>query len=302
MALGKILRETREQRGFSVAQVAEGTHMMPQIVEELECEDFHRIAAPIYGRGFIKLYAEFLGIEADPLVDEFNAIYSGARRPVVATRPVSTTPERPPAATADRPAPAAPAAETPPWPTEAPAERPLSAEAPPAAEVPPHAAIRAASAQELDDLFAFRSAAAREPTHRPPVAADAAPVFDETRRRPARRAVLRDDDPLADLETPGPSLFERLGNQLRASWAAAARWMQRCKRPTFRWPSLGRPRFSRLTIAIAAAIAVVAAVLLIALVSRRHAPRPRPASAEVQTEPVPLKIANVLPPPDPYVD
>ena len=93
MALGTILREAREQQGYSVAQVAEATHMMLQIVEEIEREDFHRIAAPIYGRGFVKLYAEFLNIDAEPLVKEFNEIFSGSRRPVVATRAVKTVAE-----------------------------------------------------------------------------------------------------------------------------------------------------------------------------------------------------------------
>ena len=88
MALGRILRENREQQGYSAAQVAEATHMMVQVVEELEREDFHRIAAPIYGRGFVKIYAEFLGIDPAPLVKEFSEIFSGARRPVIATRPV----------------------------------------------------------------------------------------------------------------------------------------------------------------------------------------------------------------------
>ncbi len=88
MALGKILRETREQQGYTTAQVAEATHMMIQIVEELEREDFHRIAAAIYGRGFVKLYAEFLGIDPAPLIKEFSEIFSGARRPTIATRPL----------------------------------------------------------------------------------------------------------------------------------------------------------------------------------------------------------------------
>jgi transcriptional regulator with XRE-family HTH domain len=111
MALGKILRETREQQGYSVTQVAEATHMMIQIVEEIEREDFHRIAAPLYGRGFVKMYAEFLNIDAEPLVKEFNEIYSGARRPAVATRVLKTISERPaaPVTPATPAAPVAPA-------------------------------------------------------------------------------------------------------------------------------------------------------------------------------------------------
>ena len=83
MALGNILRETREARGLSTTDVAEHTNMMVQIVEELENEDFHRIAAPIYGRGFLKLYAELLDIEVQPLIDEFMDIYTGKIIPEV---------------------------------------------------------------------------------------------------------------------------------------------------------------------------------------------------------------------------
>ncbi len=90
MSLGSILKQARERQGLSVAQVAEQTHMIHQLIEDLERDDFHRITASIYGRGFIKLFAECVGEEPGPLVREFNEIYSGVRRPGVKTRPVPT--------------------------------------------------------------------------------------------------------------------------------------------------------------------------------------------------------------------
>ena len=71
MALGEILKNARIQKGFSPSDVAEHTHMMVQVVEDLEREDFRRIAAPIYGRGFVKLYAELLELDPEPLVRDF---------------------------------------------------------------------------------------------------------------------------------------------------------------------------------------------------------------------------------------
>lgn len=76
MALGAILREERERRGLTEHQVADATRMMVQMVRELEDEDLHRIAAPIYGRGFIKLYAGFLGIDPVPLIKDFEELYA----------------------------------------------------------------------------------------------------------------------------------------------------------------------------------------------------------------------------------
>jgi hypothetical protein len=92
MSLGEILKNAREQRGLSHSAVAEATHMKVQIVEDLEQEDFRRIAAPIYGRGFVKLYAEHLELDPTPLINEFMDIYSGKRTPVVGRRPVDPAP------------------------------------------------------------------------------------------------------------------------------------------------------------------------------------------------------------------
>lgn len=114
MALGEILKNAREQKGYSPSVVAEATHMKVQMVEDLEREDFRRIAAPIYGRGFVKLYADFLNLDAEPLIRDFMELFSGPRPPALRQR---ETLETAPAAVAPEEA-AAPAA--PPEPSAAP--------------------------------------------------------------------------------------------------------------------------------------------------------------------------------------
>ena len=96
MEFGKSLRSAREAKGYTVAQIAEKTHMLSAIVEGLENEDFSRIAAPIYGRNFVRLYCEAVGLESRPFVDEFMEILNGNHAPAIRERPVSTEP--PPAA------------------------------------------------------------------------------------------------------------------------------------------------------------------------------------------------------------
>lgn len=88
MAFGEILRNARVQKGLTPSDVAEGTRLLIQVVEGLENEDFRRIAAPIYGRGFIKLYAELLELDPEPLIADFMNLYSGARVPPVLTKKV----------------------------------------------------------------------------------------------------------------------------------------------------------------------------------------------------------------------
>lgn len=73
MALGAKLKEAREQRKLTPSEVAAATRMKVQIVEDLDQENFSRIAAPVYGKGFIKLYAEFVGLNPKPLIDEYVA-------------------------------------------------------------------------------------------------------------------------------------------------------------------------------------------------------------------------------------
>lgn len=88
MEFGKSLREAREAKGYTTAQIAETTHMLVSIVEGLEKEDFSRIAAPIYGRGFVKLYCEAVGLEAKPFVEEFMEIMNGNRCVTIKERPI----------------------------------------------------------------------------------------------------------------------------------------------------------------------------------------------------------------------
>lgn len=91
---GETLRKTREAKGLTLSEVAQKTHMLVQQVEALEKEDFSKIAAPIYGRGFVKLYCEAVGIEDyKPLVDEFMDIYSGNKPPTIRMRNMIPSPD-----------------------------------------------------------------------------------------------------------------------------------------------------------------------------------------------------------------
>ena len=98
MEFGKSLRNAREAKGYTIAQIAETTHMLSSIVEGLENEDFSRIAAPIYGRSFVRLYCEAVGLEPKPFVDEFMEILNGNRSPAIRERPIASAepvPEEP---------------------------------------------------------------------------------------------------------------------------------------------------------------------------------------------------------------
>ena len=101
---GNSLRAAREAKGYTIGQIAETTHMAPTTIRELENEDFTRIAAPIYGRGFVKLYCEAVGLDPKPFVAEFMEIYNGNRETAIRERSVAHESE-PPAAPPPAPEP-----------------------------------------------------------------------------------------------------------------------------------------------------------------------------------------------------
>ncbi|MDA0990496.1 MAG: helix-turn-helix transcriptional regulator, partial [Verrucomicrobia bacterium] len=76
MALGSQLHEARRKRNLTASEVAAGTRVKVQFIEALENEDFDKFPAPIYGKGFIKLYAEYVGLDPRPLIDEYIDISS----------------------------------------------------------------------------------------------------------------------------------------------------------------------------------------------------------------------------------
>lgn len=81
MALGEQLRNARLSRNETIAQVAAATQMMAQVVEDIEHEQFQRVSAPIYAKGFIKLYARHVGLDPLPLIQEYMTRFAYAPRP-----------------------------------------------------------------------------------------------------------------------------------------------------------------------------------------------------------------------------
>ena len=109
---GNTLRSAREAKGYTPSQIADMTHLKISVVEGLENEDFSMIAAPIYGRGFVKLYCEAVGIDPKPLVAEYMAIINGDREISIRERPTVETPA--PQAAIPPPAPSIPTPPPPP--------------------------------------------------------------------------------------------------------------------------------------------------------------------------------------------
>lgn len=81
--LGEILRQAREDKGLSLAQVEEATKIRSTYLQALEEDDFERLPAPVYVRGFLKNYAKFLGLDAEQIL----ALYQGPQAQTGASVP-----------------------------------------------------------------------------------------------------------------------------------------------------------------------------------------------------------------------
>ncbi len=65
---GKTLQSQREAMGWSVEQVADQLKLAPRQVVALEAGDYASLPSPAVTRGFVRVYAKLLKIDAAPLV------------------------------------------------------------------------------------------------------------------------------------------------------------------------------------------------------------------------------------------
>jgi cytoskeletal protein RodZ len=70
--LGTKLRQAREAKGAPLHEVEWATKIKSAYLEALEEENFRLIPGSVYVRGFLRTYANYLGIDPEPLIDEYN--------------------------------------------------------------------------------------------------------------------------------------------------------------------------------------------------------------------------------------
>jgi cytoskeleton protein RodZ len=61
--LGQLLRDAREKKGLSTAQVEEETRIRQAQIEALEEDDHSKLPSGIYRKGLLRSYAQYLGLD-----------------------------------------------------------------------------------------------------------------------------------------------------------------------------------------------------------------------------------------------
>lgn len=92
-ALGSLLRQTREARGLTLTEVANDTFIRTQYLQALEQADLSRLPEPVYAQGFLKRYADYLGLDGETLSRQaFPLLSTKAPHPPA---PLATASDRP---------------------------------------------------------------------------------------------------------------------------------------------------------------------------------------------------------------
>ena len=89
--LGEELRQQREMLGFFLEEVERNIHIRLHYLEALESGDLDDLPSPVQGRGMLKNYASFLGMDVEPVLLQFADGLQAQHAEKRAARPV--TPE-----------------------------------------------------------------------------------------------------------------------------------------------------------------------------------------------------------------
>src|SRR3954469_17913117 len=73
--IGSSLREARLRQGLDLPEVEQATKIRGKYLRALEDEQFDVLPAQTYVKGFLRNYAEYLGLDGQLYVDEFNSRY-----------------------------------------------------------------------------------------------------------------------------------------------------------------------------------------------------------------------------------
>ncbi len=71
-SIGERLRAGRERSGLSIAAAAEKLHLDNKVIEALEADRFAELGPPVYVRGHLRRYADFVGEPGLELVEIFD--------------------------------------------------------------------------------------------------------------------------------------------------------------------------------------------------------------------------------------
>jgi cytoskeletal protein RodZ len=71
MSFGEELRRERELREIKLREVSESTKISLRYLEALERNEFEGLPGGVFNRGFVRAYAEFIGVDPEGMVNAY---------------------------------------------------------------------------------------------------------------------------------------------------------------------------------------------------------------------------------------
>jgi cytoskeletal protein RodZ len=78
--IGRTLKKRRERLGLTLEEVERSTRIRSNRLEALEAGEFDTLPSEVQLRGFLRNYADFLGLEPDKILASYEASRSGTRK------------------------------------------------------------------------------------------------------------------------------------------------------------------------------------------------------------------------------
>ncbi len=103
---GATFRKARETAGLPLEKIAAETRISTRFLLAIESESFDLLPGGIFNRGFIRSYAEYLGLDPEQAVADYERMSTTAQEPLevlvdaeressTEVRPQSLSPSRP---------------------------------------------------------------------------------------------------------------------------------------------------------------------------------------------------------------
>jgi cytoskeleton protein RodZ len=83
---GASFRKAREATGLPLEKIATDTRISTRFLLAIESEEFHLLPGGIFNRGFIRAYAERLGMDVDRAVADYDGLCAGVEEPLEVLR------------------------------------------------------------------------------------------------------------------------------------------------------------------------------------------------------------------------
>ncbi len=77
-SIGQTFQKRRKELNISLQEAENATSIRSSYLQAIEDGDVSRLISPVYATGFLKQYANFLGMDAEEIIREYPDLFSSS--------------------------------------------------------------------------------------------------------------------------------------------------------------------------------------------------------------------------------